>query len=174
MNWSVFFAAGADNCFYSKCGGCNEDIRDKYLLQALDKLWHVYCLRCCDCRETLDEGKCFFRDGNILCKMDFFRWVIISIIKGLAYSAAHWILNWSEGNFSLFCRTFYGFYRVHIFGISVWRRYSNRSSLMMDFHKLFNAPNKTEDLSSRALTSIDFPLYNIVHTSGVFLQRSPP
>lgn len=64
---------GADDCLYSKCGGCNEDIRDKYLLQALDKLWHVYCLRCCDCRETLDEGKCFFRDGNILCKIDFFR-----------------------------------------------------------------------------------------------------
>ncbi|KAL9989257.1 hypothetical protein ACROYT_G003789 [Oculina patagonica] len=64
---------GADDCLYSKCGGCNEDIRDKYLLQALDKLWHVYCLRCSDCRETLDEGKCFFRDGNILCKIDFFR-----------------------------------------------------------------------------------------------------
>lgn len=72
-----FSSTGTDNCFYSKCGGCNEDIRDKYLLQALDKLWHVYCLRCCDCRETLDEGKCFFREGNILCKIDFFRWAII-------------------------------------------------------------------------------------------------
>ncbi|XP_073244024.1 LIM/homeobox protein Lhx4-like [Porites lutea] len=57
-----------------KCGGCNEEIRDKYLLQALDKLWHVYCLRCSDCRETLsDDGKCYVRDGNILCDFDFFR-----------------------------------------------------------------------------------------------------
>ena len=76
-----FSPTGADNHFYSKCGGCNEDIRDKYLLQALDKLWHVYCLRCCDCRETLDEGKCFFREGNILCKIDFFRWALNTFIS---------------------------------------------------------------------------------------------
>lgn len=39
----------------------------------MGKLWHVYCLRCCDCRETLDEGTCFYRDGDILCQIDFFR-----------------------------------------------------------------------------------------------------
>lgn len=68
------FSTVAENQSYSKCGGCNEEIRDKYLLQALDKLWHVYCLRCSDCRETLsDDGKCYVRDGNILCDFDFFR-----------------------------------------------------------------------------------------------------
>ena len=71
---SQSFSTVAENQSYSKCGGCNEEIRDKYLLQALDKLWHVYCLRCSDCRETLsDDGKCYVRDGNILCDFDFFR-----------------------------------------------------------------------------------------------------
>lgn len=71
---SQSFSTVAENQSYSNCGGCYEEIRDKYLLQALDKLWHVYCLRCSDCRETLsDDGKCYFRDGNILCDFDFFR-----------------------------------------------------------------------------------------------------
>ena len=34
------------------CNGCNKIINDKYLLKALDKLWHEDCLKCacCDCR----------------------------------------------------------------------------------------------------------------------------
>ena len=73
-NTSLSFSTVVENQSYSKCGGCNEEIRGKYLLQALDKLWHVYCLRCSDCRETLsDDGKCYVRDGNILCDFDFFR-----------------------------------------------------------------------------------------------------
>ena len=56
----------------SCCYGCGKPILERFLLTVLDKHWHVDCVRCHHCQERLDQ-KCFFRDGNIFCREDFYR-----------------------------------------------------------------------------------------------------
>ncbi|CAG2241146.1 LHX2_9 [Mytilus edulis] len=58
----------------SFCAGCGIRILDRYYLLAVDKQWHVSCLKCSDCKIQLDsELTCFARGGNIFCKDDYFR-----------------------------------------------------------------------------------------------------
>ncbi|KAL5011794.1 hypothetical protein ScPMuIL_010345 [Solemya velum] len=58
----------------SDCAGCGGKIIDRYYLLAVDKQWHVHCLKCCECKLRLDsELTCFARDGNIYCKEDYYR-----------------------------------------------------------------------------------------------------
>lgn len=58
----------------SFCAGCGSRIFDRYYLMAVDKQWHVNCLKCCECKIGLDsELTCFARDGNIYCKEDYYR-----------------------------------------------------------------------------------------------------
>ncbi|KPP65379.1 LIM/homeobox protein Lhx5-like [Scleropages formosus] len=56
------------------CAGCERPILDRFLLNVLDRAWHVKCVQCCDCKCNLTE-KCFSRDGKLYCKNDFFRGV---------------------------------------------------------------------------------------------------
>ncbi|XP_048518724.1 LIM/homeobox protein Lhx9-like [Dendroctonus ponderosae] len=57
---------------FAICAGCGNKIRDRYYLQAVERRWHAKCLRCCQCRNTLDgDVTCFSRDGNIYCKKDY-------------------------------------------------------------------------------------------------------
>jgi len=56
----------------SCCFGCGKPIFDRFLLTVLDKQWHTECVRCHTCGDLLDH-KCFFRDGNIFCREDFYR-----------------------------------------------------------------------------------------------------
>ena len=61
----------------SFCAGCGIRILDRYYLLAVDKQWHVSCLKCTDCKIQLDsELTCFARGGNIFCKDDYYRWVL--------------------------------------------------------------------------------------------------
>lgn len=57
------------------CSSCNLTIRDRYLLQCLDRFWHVQCLKCQICKVTLSDigEKCFTRDQMILCRNDYFK-----------------------------------------------------------------------------------------------------
>jgi hypothetical protein len=57
------------------CSSCNLSIRDRYLLQCVDRYWHVQCLRCQVCKVTLSDvgEKCFSRDQMILCRNDYFK-----------------------------------------------------------------------------------------------------
>ena len=56
------------------CSGCREKILDRYYLLAVDKPWHIDCLKCYDCKSKLDgELTCFFREGHIYCKADYYR-----------------------------------------------------------------------------------------------------
>ncbi|XP_048488582.1 protein apterous isoform X5 [Plutella xylostella] len=56
------------------CAGCGTRITDRYYLLALERRWHTPCLRCCECKMTLDsEQRCYSRDSNIFCKNDYFR-----------------------------------------------------------------------------------------------------
>lgn len=58
----------------SFCAGCGIRILDRYYLLAVDKQWHVSCLKCSDCKIQLDsELTCFARGGNIFCKDDYYR-----------------------------------------------------------------------------------------------------
>jgi len=49
---------------------------DQYLLNVLDRAWHVECVRCFDCRATLQD-KCFSREAKLFCRNDFFRYVTV-------------------------------------------------------------------------------------------------
>ncbi|XP_070532294.1 LIM/homeobox protein Lhx9-like isoform X2 [Ptychodera flava] len=56
------------------CAGCEGRILDRYYLLAVDKQWHMQCLKCCECKLRLDsELTCFAKDGNIYCKEDYYR-----------------------------------------------------------------------------------------------------
>ncbi|CAG2108296.1 unnamed protein product, partial [Medioppia subpectinata] len=58
-----------------ECAACHKAIRERYLLKALDQLWHEDCLKCacCDCRLG-EVGSTLFTKANlILCKRDYLR-----------------------------------------------------------------------------------------------------
>ncbi|XP_013399661.1 LIM domain transcription factor LMO4 [Lingula anatina] len=57
------------------CAGCGARIEDKFLLHALDRYWHLGCLKCSCCQAHLGEigTSCFAKAGMILCKNDYIR-----------------------------------------------------------------------------------------------------
>jgi hypothetical protein len=52
-------------------------IIERFFLHALDRYWHNSCLKCSCCGTMLaDIGtSCFTKNGMILCKADYSRWV---------------------------------------------------------------------------------------------------
>lgn len=59
------------------CAGCGGKIADRYYLLAVDKQWHLRCLKCCECKLALEsELTCFAKDGSIYCKEDYYRYSI--------------------------------------------------------------------------------------------------
>jgi hypothetical protein len=57
-----------------QCQGCLGVIHDRYYLQVMDKAWHLNCLRCAECKSSLDsQQSCFAKDGLIYCKEDYFK-----------------------------------------------------------------------------------------------------
>ena len=56
-----------------ECAGCSRPILDRFLLHFLDKTWHSSCVKCQVCRRLLDE-KCFYKEGKIYCRDDFYRY----------------------------------------------------------------------------------------------------
>jgi hypothetical protein len=57
-----------------ECQGCLCLIQDRYYLQVMEKAWHLNCLRCVDCKFSLDsQQSCFAKDGAIYCKEDYFK-----------------------------------------------------------------------------------------------------
>ncbi|XP_036385420.1 LIM/homeobox protein Lhx2-like isoform X2 [Megalops cyprinoides] len=56
------------------CAGCGGKISDRYYLLAVDKQWHMRCLKCSECKLNLEsELTCFSKDGSIYCKEDYYR-----------------------------------------------------------------------------------------------------
>uniref|UniRef100_A0A6Q2X2J0 LIM zinc-binding domain-containing protein n=1 Tax=Esox lucius TaxID=8010 RepID=A0A6Q2X2J0_ESOLU len=57
------------------CAGCNRRIRERFMLQALDRYWHEDCLKCacCDCRLGELGSTLFTRANLILCRRDYLR-----------------------------------------------------------------------------------------------------
>lgn len=58
----------------TSCAGCGGHIADRNYLQAVDRHWHCSCLKCHVCKAHLDtELSCFYKDGHIYCKEDYYR-----------------------------------------------------------------------------------------------------
>jgi len=57
-----------------KCTGCKKRIRSRYYVTFVEDPWHEKCLTCDVCDEILfsfGSGKCYCRNGNKLCQMDY-------------------------------------------------------------------------------------------------------
>ncbi|CAG5888213.1 unnamed protein product [Menidia menidia] len=56
------------------CGGCGEQVCDRFFLLAAGRVWHGVCLRCSQCHcELQTHPSLFWRDGNIYCQQDYCR-----------------------------------------------------------------------------------------------------
>lgn len=53
------------------CAGCDGPITDRFLMNVSERTWHSTCVVCADCNCRLTD-KCFYRDGKLYCKRDFF------------------------------------------------------------------------------------------------------
>lgn len=58
------------------CVGCKGPILDQFILRvAPNQEWHGSCLKCSECKMSLDETcTCFVRDQKIYCKNDYVRY----------------------------------------------------------------------------------------------------
>lgn len=59
------------------CAGCGGKILERFLFHALDRFWHHGCLKCGCCGARLaDIGvSCYTKNGMILCRTDYVRYV---------------------------------------------------------------------------------------------------
>ncbi|GAB1597429.1 LIM/homeobox protein Lhx9-like [Argonauta hians] len=56
------------------CAGCGDLITERYYLNVANNAWHFNCLKCYECKSTLDtERSCYERMGNYYCKDDYQR-----------------------------------------------------------------------------------------------------
>uniref|UniRef100_UPI00398EC37E LIM/homeobox protein Lhx8 n=1 Tax=Pristiophorus japonicus TaxID=55135 RepID=UPI00398EC37E len=56
------------------CRSCGLEIVDRYLLKVNELCWHVRCLACSVCRNSLGRHtSCYIKDQEIFCKLDYFR-----------------------------------------------------------------------------------------------------
>ena len=80
---SFGFVSRVESKSLSICAGCNCHIHDQYLLRvAPDLEWHIQCLKCAECGQSLDETRtCFVLDGKTYCKSDYTRYVSLRSIK---------------------------------------------------------------------------------------------
>ncbi|XP_064465579.1 actin-binding LIM protein 3-like [Ornithodoros turicata] len=53
-----------------KCGGCQEELRDRQALIALDRQWHIWCFRCTSCNAVL-HGEYMEKDQQPYCEKDY-------------------------------------------------------------------------------------------------------
>jgi LIM homeobox protein 2/9 len=64
------------------CYGCRTLIDDRYYLMAVDRSWHLSCLKCFDCGMSLEQERtCFARYGQIFCKDDYIKYVVVVSIE---------------------------------------------------------------------------------------------
>ncbi|KAL3871916.1 hypothetical protein ACJMK2_039988 [Sinanodonta woodiana] len=90
------------------CAGCGIRIVEKYYLMAADRVWHLDCLKCCDCNIRLDtELTCFSRDENIYCKEDYYRRFSVKTCAkcNLGISANELVMRARDHVFHLSCFT---------------------------------------------------------------------
>lgn len=59
------------------CGGCQQNIGDRYFLKAIDQYWHEDCLSCdlCGCRLGEVGRRLYYKLGRKLCRRDYLRYL---------------------------------------------------------------------------------------------------
>ena len=64
-----------NNTAPKECAGCGKRINERFLLKALNQLWHEDCLKCgcCDCRLGEVGSTLYIKANLILCKRDYLR-----------------------------------------------------------------------------------------------------
>ena len=93
------------NNLMPECQGCLCLIQDRYYLQVMEKAWHLNCLRCAECKFSLDsQQSCFSKDGVIYCKEDYYKWVFYWIFR-LRSNANLGLIKAKEGEFKLFSKS---------------------------------------------------------------------
>lgn len=57
------------------CSGCQKPIAERFLLKAMEALWHEDCLKCscCDCRLGEVGSTLFSKNNMLFCKRDYLR-----------------------------------------------------------------------------------------------------
>ncbi|XP_059206093.1 LIM/homeobox protein Awh-like [Centropristis striata] len=56
------------------CGGCSQQVADRFFLLAAGSVWHAVCLRCSYCHcELQTHNSLYWRDGSIYCQQDYCR-----------------------------------------------------------------------------------------------------
>ena len=56
------------------CSLCNGGTNGQSVFKIDNDVYHGSCLRCADCKKELRE-KCFKRESNILCEVDYRRYI---------------------------------------------------------------------------------------------------
>ncbi|KAM9528977.1 LIM/homeobox protein Lhx9 isoform 2-T3 [Salvelinus alpinus] len=89
------------------CAGCGGKISDRYYLLAVDKQWHLRCLKCCECKQHLEsELTCFAKDGSIYCKEDYYRFSVQRCARcHLGISASEMVMRARDSVYHLSCFT---------------------------------------------------------------------
>uniref|UniRef100_A0A4W3H713 LIM homeobox 2b n=1 Tax=Callorhinchus milii TaxID=7868 RepID=A0A4W3H713_CALMI len=90
------------------CAGCGGKISDRYYLLAVDKQWHMRCLKCCECKLALEsELTCFAKDGSIYCKEDYYRRFAVQRCARchLGISASEMVMRARDSVYHLNCFT---------------------------------------------------------------------
>lgn len=64
------------------CGGCQQNIGDRYFLKAIDQYWHEDCLSCdlCGCRLGEVGRRLYYKLGRKLCRRDYLRCVLATLL----------------------------------------------------------------------------------------------
>ncbi|XP_056275895.1 LIM/homeobox protein Lhx2b isoform X2 [Pseudoliparis swirei] len=89
------------------CAGCGRKISDRFYLLAVDKQWHMRCLKCCECKLNLEsELTCFSKDGSIYCKEDYYRFSVQRCARcHLGISASEMVMRARDLVYHLNCFT---------------------------------------------------------------------
>ncbi|XP_053674315.1 LIM/homeobox protein Awh-like [Anopheles nili] len=90
---------------FKACGGCAEQITDRYLFEVNGSAWHGSCLRCSVCFCPLErQVSCYLRDGDMYCKSDYIKKFKTCCAKCTrSISATDWVRRAREYVFHLAC-----------------------------------------------------------------------
>lgn len=73
------------------CGGCQQNIGDRYFLKAIDQYWHEDCLSCdlCGCRLGEVGRRLYYKLGRKLCRRDYLRYPALQPLGPSAGMCGH-------------------------------------------------------------------------------------
>ncbi|KAM6986280.1 LIM/homeobox protein Lhx2-like isoform 2-T2 [Aplochiton taeniatus] len=152
------------------CAGCGGKISDRYYLLAVDKQWHMRCLKCCECKLNLEsELTCFSKDGSIYCKEDYYRRFSVQRCARchLGISASEMVMRARDLVYHLNCFTCTSCNKMLTtgdhFGMRdslVYCRLHFETLLQGEYQAHFNHADVTSGKGAGTANSIGLPYYN--------------